>query len=226
MAASPTGTLIQNTQRQLNWTRLPPITGPSAAPSAPSADQVPRACGLARGGTAASTRDNDAGTIRPGPGRLEDPGRDQRGDARRQAAQHRAKDERGEATDQHPAAPDPVGPPASGNQHRREDDRVRVEHPGQRAQAGARVLPADVGEREIDDEQIQAGHEHRQGQDAHDRGHLAAAAVPGRLRGADCGRCRRCLAHHGPPVSPESGPTVPFVSHVRPEFQLTSTMGR
>src|SRR5213083_2251455 len=67
MAASPTGTLIQNTQRQLSCTRLPPITGPSAAPSAPNADQVPRACGLARGGTAASTRDNDAGTIRPAP---------------------------------------------------------------------------------------------------------------------------------------------------------------
>ena len=42
-AATPTGTLIQNTHRQFTWTRLPPITGPSAAPSAPSADQVPSA---------------------------------------------------------------------------------------------------------------------------------------------------------------------------------------
>src|SRR5215472_5868075 len=67
MAATPTGRLIQNTQRQLIWTRLPPITGPSAAPSAPRADQVPRACGLNRGDTAASSSDNDAGTMRPAP---------------------------------------------------------------------------------------------------------------------------------------------------------------
>src|SRR5258706_4758405 len=46
-AATPMGRLIQNTQRQLSWTRLPPITGPSAAPSAPNADQVPVAAALA-----------------------------------------------------------------------------------------------------------------------------------------------------------------------------------
>ena len=67
MAASPTGTLIQNTQRQLTSTRLPPITGPSAPPSAPRADQVPRAFGRAGAGTAASSRDRDAGTIAPAP---------------------------------------------------------------------------------------------------------------------------------------------------------------
>src|SRR5580693_1917040 len=50
-AATPTGTLIQNTQRQFTWTRLPPITGPSAAPSAPSADQVPSAFGRPDAGT-------------------------------------------------------------------------------------------------------------------------------------------------------------------------------
>src|SRR5215470_4598044 len=66
-AATPTGTLIQNTQRQLTWTRLPPITGPSAAPRAPSADQVPRAFARAAAGTAASRSDNDAGTIAPAP---------------------------------------------------------------------------------------------------------------------------------------------------------------
>ena len=59
--------MIQNTQRQFTWTRLPPITGPSAAPSAPSADQVPSALGRAAGGTAASSRDSDAGTIAPAP---------------------------------------------------------------------------------------------------------------------------------------------------------------
>src|SRR5580693_4823578 len=66
-AATPTGTLIQNTQRQFTWTRLPPITGPSAAPSAPSADQVPSAFGRPDAGTAASSSDSDAGTIAPAP---------------------------------------------------------------------------------------------------------------------------------------------------------------
>jgi hypothetical protein len=66
-AASPTGRLIQKTHRQLNCTRLPPITGPRAAPSAPRADQVPMACERAAGGTEASSKDSDAGTIRPAP---------------------------------------------------------------------------------------------------------------------------------------------------------------
>ena len=66
-AASPTGTLIQNTQRQLTCTRVPPMTGPSAAPSAPRADQVPMAFGRAGAGTAASSSDSDAGTIAPAP---------------------------------------------------------------------------------------------------------------------------------------------------------------
>src|SRR5580693_939197 len=66
-AATPTGTLIQNTQRQFTWTRLPPITGPSAAPSAPSADQVPSAFGRPDAGIAASSSDSDAGTIAPAP---------------------------------------------------------------------------------------------------------------------------------------------------------------
>src|SRR6516225_3625796 len=66
-ATIPTGTLIQNTQRQFTWTRVPPITGPSAAPRAPRADQVPRAFARAAAGTAANTRDSDAGTIAPAP---------------------------------------------------------------------------------------------------------------------------------------------------------------
>src|SRR4029077_11363667 len=66
-AATPTGTLIQNTQRQSTCTRAPPITGPNAAPRAPSADQVPRALGRTAAGTAASNNDSDAGTIAPAP---------------------------------------------------------------------------------------------------------------------------------------------------------------
>src|SRR5215469_6163576 len=66
-ARRPTGMLIQNTQRQLSWTRVPPITGPSAAPSAASADQVPIALARPGTGTLASSRESEAGTIRPAP---------------------------------------------------------------------------------------------------------------------------------------------------------------
>ena len=66
-AARPTGRLIQNTHRQLICTRLPPMTGPSAAPSAPSADQVPMARARPAAGTDASKSDREAGTMRPAP---------------------------------------------------------------------------------------------------------------------------------------------------------------
>ena len=59
--------MIQNTQRQLSWTRPPPITGPSAAPSAPNADQVPIALARPDSGTLASSSESEAGTIKPAP---------------------------------------------------------------------------------------------------------------------------------------------------------------
>ena len=43
----PTGMLIQKTHRHDTSTKNPPITGPSAAPSAPIADHVPMACARA-----------------------------------------------------------------------------------------------------------------------------------------------------------------------------------
>ena len=64
---TPTGMLIQKTQRHDSSTRNPPMTGPSAAPSAPIADHVPMACARAGPGTAASNSDSDAGTIMPAP---------------------------------------------------------------------------------------------------------------------------------------------------------------
>src|SRR5258708_37428666 len=67
IATRPTGRVIQNTKRQLSCTRLPPTTGPSAAPSAATADQAPIAPDLALAGTEASSSDSEAGTIRPAP---------------------------------------------------------------------------------------------------------------------------------------------------------------
>src|ERR1039457_5169919 len=64
---TPTGMLIQKTQRHDTSTRNPPMTGPSAAPSAPIADHVPMACARAGPGTAANKSESDAGTIMPAP---------------------------------------------------------------------------------------------------------------------------------------------------------------
>src|SRR5580658_9359584 len=99
-AATPTGTLIQNTQRQFTWTRLPPITGPSAAPSAPSADQVPSAFGRRDRRQQQRQRRRHH---RPRPGRLDDPGRDQQAHARRQPAQHRPGSKPGQPGHEQPA---------------------------------------------------------------------------------------------------------------------------
>src|SRR5690242_777887 len=67
MAARPIGMLMKKTHRQLSWTRLPPMTGPNAAPIAPNADQVPIAAALELAGTEASSSESEAGTISPAP---------------------------------------------------------------------------------------------------------------------------------------------------------------
>ena len=118
------------------------------------------------------------GHHRPGARCLDDPGRDQRGHPGRQPAQHRAEAEQDQPAREEPPPPDPVGPPAGRHQDRGEHDRVGVEHPGQRAQAGARVIPAVVGERQVDDEQVQAGHEHGQRQHADHGGDPAVFHQP------------------------------------------------
>src|ERR1700748_728459 len=209
-AATPTGTLIQKTQRQSICTRAPPITGPNAAPRAPRADQVPRALGRTGGGTAASSSDSDAGTIAPAPAawitraaiRAATPGAPPHS-AGRQPAKPGAEAKRDHPPREEPPPPDAIGPPARGHQHRGEHDRVGVEHPGQRAQAGARVIPADVGERQVDDEQVQAGHEYGQRQDAHHGGDPAVLHQPSKGVGLISGLT---ITHH--PL-------------VRPEIQLT-----
>src|SRR3954464_8854368 len=67
IATIPTGRFTQKTQRQPTSTRPPPITGPRAAPRAPSADQDPSARARCSCGTTASSSDSDAGTITPAP---------------------------------------------------------------------------------------------------------------------------------------------------------------
>src|SRR5262249_32554398 len=147
IAERPMGRLIQNTQRQSSWTRLPPITGPSAAPSAPNADQVPIAAARALAGTDASSSDSDAGTIRPAPHAWMIRAAISAATPGAQAAPRRADADRARAGGEAPPTADPVSPPAGWHQDGGEDDRVTVEHPGQRAEGCPGVIPADVGKR-------------------------------------------------------------------------------
>jgi len=107
-----------------------------------------------------------------GSGRLDHPGGDQRGHPWRQTAAQRADAEGDQSGHEEAAAPDPVGPPAGRHKHRGEHNGVAVEHPGQRPKAGPAVLDADIWEGQVDDEEIEAGHEYGQRQNADDGRHL------------------------------------------------------
>src|SRR3954464_13399183 len=67
IATTPTGRFTQKTQRQPISTRPPPITGPRAAPRAPSADQDPSARARVPGRAAASSSDSDPRPTPPAP---------------------------------------------------------------------------------------------------------------------------------------------------------------
>ena len=111
--------------------------GAQRAERGPGADRLragPRA------GTAASSRDSDAGTISPAPAAWTTRAAISAPTPGRQPAQQRPEAEDGQAGDEQPPPPDPVGPPAGRHQHGGEHDRVGVQHPGQRAEARARVL--------------------------------------------------------------------------------------
>jgi len=70
-----------------------------------------------------------------------------------------------------------VGQPAEEHEQRRVDDRVAVQDPGQRAQAGLVQVPGDLRQGHVDDEQVEAGHHHA---GTHDQQDLAGPQRPGR----------------------------------------------
>ncbi len=98
----------------------------------------------------------------PGAARLQDAGRDEQRDVGRQRAQRRPEREDREAQREQPPPADPVGPAPCRHERRGEDHRVGVEHPRQRREAGLGVVLGDRRERQVDDEQVEAGHEHPQ----------------------------------------------------------------
>jgi len=65
--ASPIGTLIRNTHRQLASTSRPPIGGPDVAATAATPAQMPTTRLCSRFGNAGRSRPSDAGTITAAP---------------------------------------------------------------------------------------------------------------------------------------------------------------
>ena len=58
--------------------------------------------------------------------------------------------------EEHALAPDPVGEPPGRHEQRREDDRVRVQDPGEVGERGAGEVPGELRERDVDDEEVEA----------------------------------------------------------------------
>ena len=159
-ASTLKGRFTRNTQRQLAWTSSPPIGGPNAAAAPPTADHSPIAAPL-RVGTEGRQQEAERGRQHEGAAhRLQDPGADEDVERRRDGAQGGRGGEDGEAEQEGPLAPGPVGPAASRDEDGGEHDGVGAQHPREGAQALAVVGGRDAGEGDVDDEQVERGQEH------------------------------------------------------------------
>ena len=91
--------------------------------------------------------------------RLQHAGADQEGDRGGGRAERRGDGEGEQAGDEDALAADPVGDPPGGDEQGGEDDRVAVQDPGEARQRGVVEGAREVGEGDVDDEQVEAGHE-------------------------------------------------------------------
>ena len=159
----PTGTLTRNTQRQLACTSRPPSGGPAAAATPPTAAQSADRDARCAGGNSGSSSPSEVGSMQRRAGRL-----DARARPRARSTEGAAAHERG-GGDEHAAGrrgtracgPIRSAQPPAGHQQRGEDDRVGVQHPGEPASAAPPKSRCEVGEGDVDDEQVEAGHEDR-----------------------------------------------------------------
>jgi hypothetical protein len=101
--------------------------------------------------------------------------RDEDAERRGERAHDRRERERHDAPEEEQPSPVVVGEPPGRHEEGREDDRVRVEHPGERGQLGSGERPSHRGERDVHDEQIQLRHE-RDGRE--DRQDAPAVRMP------------------------------------------------
>ena len=140
--ARPTGTLTRNTSRQLASTSSPPIGGPAAAATAPTAAQMLIAFGRSAGANSGSSSASDVGSSTAPPAAWITRAPISSPTEFAIAAQRRPDDEHDDAAHEGPLAPDAVGHAPGRHEQRREHDRVGVEHPRHRRDARARRRPA------------------------------------------------------------------------------------
>ena len=132
------------------------------------------------------------------PGGLHDARADQHLDTRRKPTGGRRGEEQRHAGEEHPPASEQVREPPRGHQQRREDDVVRVQHPGQPGKRSVREREADAGERDVDDRHVEEGHEHGHTGDEQDLPaaiELLHATQPTQER---CMTLRSCSCWDGP----------------------------
>ena len=152
------------------------MTGPSAAASPPTAVHA-RTAPWRRSGVVGSEHQSERGRREQRrPCCLHEPEADEHPDARRGGAGRGGGGEDGNAEEEGPVAAVAVGQPPEEHQQGRVDDGVAVEHPGQLAQVRGLEVPGDLGQRHVDDEQVEAG-EHHAGAD--DDQHLAGGGLTG-----------------------------------------------
>ena len=96
---------------------------------------------------------------------LEHAGGDQQVERRRGAARCRRREEDGQADEEAALAADAVGVAAGRHEQRGEHDRVAVQDPRQRGDAGTVEVGPDVRERDVDDEQVERRQEGGDGDD-------------------------------------------------------------
>src|SRR5262249_56694274 len=89
--------------------------------------------------------------------------------------------------EEEPAPAEAVGEAAGGNERGGKDDRVRIQDPGEARERALRERRANVGERDVDDRDVEKAHEHR------DRGHeqYLPAAGPTPLLVSKLALCKR-----------------------------------
>ena len=122
-------------------------------------------------------------------GRLHDPEGDEHGQAGGRRARRRCGDEQRDADQEAAIAGVAVGQPAEQHEQRRVDDRVAVQDPGQAAEAVGAEVPGHLWERDVDDEQVEAGQHHAGADDHEDQvgGDGATSGESGAIAGERAG---------------------------------------
>ena len=164
-APAASGRLTRKMRRQSTSTSTPPSGGPLAAAIAPTDAQAPTVPARASTGSPCSRSPSDVGMTSAAPTAwtARAPPRARRRRARRRSRPSRREDH--EAELERPPPAQEIAEPPGGDETRGEHDRVRVQHPRERAVGAAGEVERDRRERDVDDEEVQLGHEHAEGDD-------------------------------------------------------------